>query len=350
MLHDNLRDGPGRRAMLGAGAALIGWGTASANAAERPVATPAPAMAVAPDTIVVTLLGTGSPVPLVERYGMSTLVQAGGLNLVFDAGRGCTTRLNQSGLALGQVDAVFITHFHSDHLNGLPDLWMTSYIPTPLGKRATPLEMYGPTGTARIADTMRNTFADDIRIRMADEHVPEAGTLIRTHEFAKDGVMFERSGVTVTAFEVNHGALIKPAYGYRVDYAGRSVLLSGDTKFDENLIAHGQGLDLLVHEVAVAPVPLLAADYIQIILNHHTTPEQAGIVFTRTKPRMAVFSHIVQLMDKDNPGPTDADIAQRARTNWSGDLIVGTDLDRFVLLPDKVVTQRYDQALRGYPT
>lgn len=349
MLHDDVQNRPGRRAMLGAGAALIGWGTALADAAERPVGTSAAAMAAPPDAMVVTLLGTGSPVPLVNRYGMSTLVQAGGLNLVFDAGRGCTTRLNQSGLALGQVDALFITHFHSDHLNGLPDLWMTSYIPASLGRRAAPLEMYGPTGTARIADTMRNTFADDIRIRVADEHVPEAGTLIETHEFARDGVVFERSGVTVTAFEVNHGPLIKPAYGYRVDHAGRSVLLSGDTKFDENLIAHGQRVDLLVHEVAIAPQALLGAPYIQAILSHHTTPEQAGTVFARTKPRLAVFSHVVELMDKDNPPPTDADIDQRARTTWGGDLIVGADLDRFVLMPDKVVAQRYDQGLGGYP-
>jgi len=336
-----------RRGMLGAGAAAIGWGIAPARAAEAParVATGA----APPDAIVVTLLGTGSPVPITARYGMATLVQAGGLNLVFDAGRGCAVRLNQAGVPLGRVDALFVTHFHSDHLNGLPDLWMTSYLPPTFGRRAQPMEIRGPKGIARIAETMRATFADDVRIRMADEHVPEASTLIVAHEFAKDGVMFERNGVTVTAFEVNHGPLIKPAYGYRVDHGGRSVLLSGDTKFDENLIAHGQGVDLLVHEVAVAPKPILDAPYIQTILNHHTTPEQAGVVFTRTKPRLPVFSHIVELSDDKNPRPGEAEIVQRTRTNWTGDLIVGQDLDRFVLTSAGVAVQHFDTARGVYP-
>jgi len=328
----------GRRLMVGAGTALIGWGVTPANGAETPVPT-----AVSPDAMVVTLLGTGSPVPRPDRYGMSTLVQAGGLNLVFDAGRGCTIRLNQAGVALGKVDALFITHFHSDHLNGLPDLWMTGYLSPSFGRRTQALDMYGPRGIGRMAATMRDTFGDDIRIRMDDEHVPEAYTHLASHEFTADGVVFERNGVTVTAFEVNHGPLIKPANGYRVDHRERSVLLSGDTRFDENLIAHGQGVDLLIHEVAVAPKPILNEPYVQAILNHHTTPEEAGIVFTRTKPRLAVFSHIVELMDEKNPQPDGNEIGRRTRTNRAGNLVVGTDLARFVLTPGNVRVQHFDE-------
>ncbi len=236
-----------RQALLGAGAAVIGWGLAPATARAQASAAPA---AAPPDAMLVTLLGTGSPVPRADRYSMSTLIQAGGLNLVFDAGRGCTIRLNQVGVALGKVDAVFITHFHSDHLNGLPDLWMTSYLPPSFGRRTRPLDIYGPPGIGHIAATMRAAFADDVRIRLDDEHVPDLHTQLAAHEFAADGVVFERDGVTVTAFAVEHGPLIKPSYGYHIDYRGRSVLISGDTRFDENLIAHGQGVDLLVHEVA----------------------------------------------------------------------------------------------------
>lgn len=342
MPHDP-NDFPSRRAVLGAGAAVIGWEIAQASAQEAPkAAAPAGAM-------VVTLLGTGSPDPRVDRFGMSTLVQAGGLNLVFDAGRGCTQRLRQAGVALGKVDALLITHFHSDHLNGLPDLWLTGFLSPSFGARKQPFELHGPRGIARIAATMRDTFSDDVRIRREDEHVPEDHMEIAAHEFTADGVMFERSGVTVTAFEVNHGPLIKPAYGYRVDHAGWSVLLSGDTKFDENLIAHGQGVDLMVHEVAVAPKPLMDAPYIQAIMDHHTTPEQAGTVFARTKPRLAVFSHIVQLTDDKFPRPGIAEIEEGTRTTWAGGLLVGSDLDRFVLTPAGVAVQHYDHARGQYP-
>jgi ribonuclease Z len=330
-----------RRHMLGAGAALIGWGASPAMAQETR-ATPVPQ-----DAIAVTLLGTGSPELRADRYGMSTLIQAAGLNLVVDAGRGCTVRLLQAGVPLGKVDAVFITHFHSDHLNGLPDLWMVGYLQPYWAHRTAPLEIYGPKGIAHIATTLRDTFRDDVRIREADESVPEAGTQLVAHEFADWGPVFERNGVRVTAFEVNHGPLIKPACGYRVDYGGRSVVVSGDTKFDENLIAHSQNVDLLIHEVAVAPKPILDAPYIQAILNHHTTPEQAGIVFARTKPRMAAFSHIVQLNDKDNPRPSEAEIEQRTRTGWDGPLLIGADLTRFLVTQGKIDVSHGDPTKNG---
>lgn len=341
-------NGYGRRLLLGAGAGLIGWGMMPTEAAEpRPTAaTPA---GVPDDAVMVTLLGTGSPDLRMDRFGMSTLVQAGGLNLVFDAGRGCALRLNQVGLALGKVDAVFITHFHSDHLNGLPDLWMTGYLPASFGRRAQPLQVYGPKGVDRIAGTMRSTFGDDVRIRIADEHRPEASTEIVTHEFSSDGVMYEHGGVVVTAFAVDHGPLIKPAYGYRIDYKGRSVLLSGDTRFDENLIAHGAGVELMVHEVAVAPGPMLGLPWVQAILDHHTTPEQAGIVFSRTKPKLAVFSHIVEIADGDHPRPGSEGIERRTRTNWDGNLAVGADLDRLVLTANGVSMLSFDQIQGRYP-
>ena len=225
-----------RRAVLGAGAAFIGWQSAVAGQTSQP-------SAVDSDSMTVTLLGTGSPVPVPDRFGMATLVQAGGLNLMFDAGRGCSIRLNQAGVPMGSIDGVFITHFHSDHLNGLPDMWMTGYLNTVYARRRRPLEIIGPRGIARIAASMRDCYADDIRIRMADEKVAAASTEIAAHEFDGDGVVFDRNGVRVTAFAVDHGALIKPACGYRIDHGGRSVLLSGDTRFDENLIARGQGLN-----------------------------------------------------------------------------------------------------------
>lgn len=281
--------------------------------------------------IVVTLLGTGDPIPSATRNGPAILVQAGGLNLMFDAGRGNTVRLRQAGLWPGQIDAVFITHFHSDHLNGLADLLTLGYIGRPNLRRNRPLEVVGPVGMKRIADAVRSSIDDDVKIRTVDEKIAPAGADMNVTEFSGDGPVFERNGVKVTAFAVDHGVFIKPAFGYRVDYDGKSVLLSGDTRFDENLIAHGAGVDLLVHETAVAPEALQNLETVKAVLAHHTTPEQAGEVFARTKPKLAAFSHITLIQDAANPPVTEAEIERRARQKWSGALVVGEDLMRITI-------------------
>ena len=300
------------------------------------------------NTITVTLLGTGSPSPNPDRFSSATLVQAGGLNMLFDAGRGATIRLRQLGIRLGSISPTFITHFHSDHTVGLPDLWMTGYIQTSYAKRSEPMVVIGPSGTKHMADTMRSAFVQDRTIRQADEKVPEVATEIIARDFTKDGVVFESKGVKVTAFAVNHGELIHPAYGYRVDYAGRSVLISGDTKFDESLIKHGQGVDLLVHEVCAAEPEVLKAFNNRAVMDHHTSAEEAGTVFSRAKPKMAAYSHIIQLTERGAMNqPDTAQIETATRRTYSGPLTVGDDLTRFVI-GDTVKVQRWDKLTRGY--
>jgi len=200
----------------------------------------------------VTLLGTGDPIPRLDRFGPATLVEAGDQKLLFDVGRGATQRLVQMGIPLRNVDAVFLTHFHHDHLVGLPDMWMTGWIPPPFGRRQVPYEVWGPTGTASLLEHLEKAFALNTSIRIPDELLPPAGIEMLAHEFDQDGVVYEKDGVVVTAFAVDHGDLIKPSYGYRIDYDGRAVVISGDTKFDRNLIKAAKGADLVVHEVALA--------------------------------------------------------------------------------------------------
>jgi len=281
-----------RNILAGAGVAMVGWETAPDLSEllipETRAAIPAPSK----DEMAVTLLGTGTPVASPDRFGPATLVEAGGLTLLFDTGRGVTIRLNQLDIPFGKgIDAIFLTHYHSDHVNGLPDIWMVGYLPGPRAGRVKPMrlwgptgQLYGPTGVSRIAKNLMEAFSDDIRIRMADEHVPEAATQIEAHDFGSDGVIFDQDGVKVTAFEVNHGPLIKPAFGYRVDHAGRSVAISGDTKFNENVIKYGTGVDLLIHEVCVMPAALANNAVVQRIMDHHTSAEDAGTVFARAKP------------------------------------------------------------------
>lgn len=278
----------------------------------------------------VTLLGTGDPIPRADRYGPATLVQAGGQNLLFDVGRGAATRLVQMDVALSALDATFLTHFHHDHLIGLDDVWMTGWIPPPFGRRSEPMEIWGPTGTANLLSNLEEAFILNTETRIPDELLPPAGIKLIAHEFDKDGVVYEKDGVVVTAFAVDHGDLIKPSYGFRVDYDGRAVVISGDTKFDRNLIKAAKGADLIVHEVALASAELLASsEQFQRIVAHHTTPEEAGIVFAEVNPKLAVYTHFVILSGPTIPEAPLSSLIPRTRTNYDGPLVIGEDLMSF---------------------
>src|SRR5215471_15161223 len=115
----------------------------------------------------VTLLGTGSPIPIVDRFGPSTLIQAGDETLLFDCGRGVPLRLWQLQIPLRNVTAVFFTHLHSDHVAGFPDFWLTGWLPPPFGHRTERLHVYGPTGTANMMKHLQKAYKADIRIRIA---------------------------------------------------------------------------------------------------------------------------------------------------------------------------------------
>lgn len=281
----------------------------------------------------VTLLGTGSPVPSATRFGMSTLVQAGGYNFVFDAGRGNVVRLTQAGVALGKIDGVFLTHYHSDHVNGLSDLWMTGYIPA-FGGRQGGFHVYGPKGAKQLVDGLKVAHADDIRVRVADGELKEDTTKIVAHEFAEAGVVFNQNGVVITAFDVehDHNNAIQPAMGYRIDYAGRSVLISGDTIPNTNVVKYGKGVDVLIHEVA----EFKDTTALPQVYSHHTNPRQAGEIFSQTQPKMAVYSHIVNGVSPKIVGIPDEELIERTRANYKGPLMVGRDLMSFLISPDGV--------------
>ena len=156
---------------------------------------------------------------------------------------------------------------------------------------------------------LRKAYAIDIETRIADEGLPREGVRVEVKEFARDGVVYEKDDVKVTAFAVDHGAKIKPAFGYRIDYRGRSAVISGDTRYSPNLIHHAMGVDLLIHEVMVDPVGSLDPA-LKAVQDHHTSPRDAGRVFTETKPKLAVYSHIVVAA---NPAVTPAQLEWSTR-------------------------------------
>jgi ribonuclease Z len=283
----------------------------------------------------VTLLGTGTPTPRLSSFSASTLVEAGPERLLFDLGRGSTIRLFQKKIPLGSITAHFITHLHSDHVVGLPDMWLSGWIGTPWASRKSPMVVFGPRGTVAMTENLTKAFSEDIRIRIDDENYPPAGVAFAATDI-EPGLVYDRNGVKVTAIEVNHGDKIKPAFGYVIEFDGKKVVLSGDTKPDDRVAKAAAGADLLVHEVAVIE-PELSKSYpsYRAIEDHHTSPEEAGRIFSSAKPKLAVFSHIVFATLKPvQDVPEDALIA-RTRTTYRGPLIVGRDLMSFVI-SDKV--------------
>jgi ribonuclease BN (tRNA processing enzyme) len=141
----------------------------------------------------VTLLGTASPQARTDRFGPSTLVEAGGQVLLFDAGRGVPIRMNQLKIPIGKIDVLFLTHFHSDHVSGIPDVWLSGWLGSPMGRRKTPFHVVGPTGANNLMKNLEKAYALDISIREADEKLPPQGVEIKIEEFAKDGVVFEKN-------------------------------------------------------------------------------------------------------------------------------------------------------------
>jgi len=267
--------------------------------------------------IRVTLLGTASGPPVhVGKAGISTLVEAGGERLLFDAGRGFMQRLVQAGFSMDAVTKLFLTHLHSDHIVDVPDLMLSPWSAAP--ERKAPLEVWGPHGTRDMMRHLEEAFVFDIHVRRdVDEKFSPDGIKVIAHDI-REGKVYEKNGVTVTAFLVDHGPA-KPSYGYRVDYAGHSVALSGDTRPSDNLVASCKGVDVLIHEAIdletlrkVVPNQRL----VETIVARHTTPEQAADIFSRVSPRLAVFSH----------SPGTAAIVEQTRRSYSGRVEMGEDL------------------------
>lgn len=297
-----------------------------------------------PDGLHVGLCGAGSPMPDDKRMGPCTVVVAGQRMFVFDTGNGSVRNLGKMGFVHGRIEAIFFTHFHSDHIDGLGELLMQRWVST---GNAAPVPIHGPTGVDRVVRGFMEAYAQDAHYRVAhhgDGTVPTSGFGGTALPFSAPPsgrvVLLKDADLEIAAFNVDH-APVHPAVGYTIRYKGRTVVLSGDTKKSPAVQSESAGADVLVHEALQpsmvsllgkgattakrANVTKLMAD----IVDYHTTPEQAAEIARDAKVSYLLLNHIAPPLPL--PGMEQAFLGA-APDIFKGPIQVGADGD-FISLP-----------------
>ena len=263
----------------------------------------------------VILLGTGTPRPSIDRFGAATLVYASGKYFLFDAGRGATIRLQQAGITPNQIEHIFLTHLHSDHISGLDDIWITGWV----WQRDTNLQVYGPEGTNQLIDGLRSAYSKDISYRTDNARLNDENAKIESHEIEK-GVVYNQSGVTIKTFLVDHKP-VEPALGYRIEFGGRVIVISGDTTYTNSIVEQARDADVLVHEIAAASKILLHKNKrLQRIVGYHTNPEQMTKILQQTNPRLTALTHVLLF------GVSEQNVLTSIKENYDGKVVIGRDL------------------------
>ena len=312
--------------------------------------------AALPDGLHVYACGTGSPLHDADRAGPCLAVLAGRTGLVFDSGSGSVRKLGAMGFPMERLDAAFLTHLHSDHIDGLGELLLQAWM---AGRRGAPLPVHGPPGTSAVVEGFAAAYATDRGLRIA-HHGPEVarpgGFGGAPREFVPEaldgGVVYASGGVTVTAARVPHDP-VKDAFAYRISYGGRSVVISGDLSYHPPLGAFARGADVLFHEALnpklVGEIGKQAAkngnrDVAKImadIPSYHATPEQAAAIAEDAGVKALVFYHVI-------PGPPvwflEPAFLGEARSRFGGEMRIADD-GLIVSLPAKADTIGYDQVL-----
>jgi ribonuclease BN (tRNA processing enzyme) len=272
----------------------------------------------------VVLLGTGTPYPDPARQGPATAVVVDGRTFLFDAGTGVMRQLNAAGLPINGVEALFVTHLHSDHTLGYPDLILTSW----LMRRRSTLQAYGPPGLQQMTDHLLAAWQDDIEVRVEglERELPDAYQ-VSVHEIGP-GLVYDSAGVRVRAFPVLHGNWAH-AFGYRIETPDRVIVISGDTRPSQTVIEASRGVDVLVHEAypaeRVAPEDRPGGEFWpQYLKKSHTSAFELGQIAAEARPKLLVITHVVS-----REGAAQEILAAVRRGGYEGRVVIGEDLGRY---------------------
>ncbi len=276
----------------------------------------------------VVLLGTGNPNPSPARSGPSVAIIVNDEPYIIDFGPGLIRRAaamskrfggNIKGLAVKNIKHAFLTHLHSDHTVGYPDLIFTPWV---MG-RNTPLEVYGPEGINNMTKYILKAYKEDIRYRLYGlEPANNQGWRVNSHEIIKEGLVYKDANVKVEAFRVPHGSWPN-AWGYRFTTPDKVIVISGDTASSEKVKTYAKNADILIHEVYSKKLfnkkPAIWQAY--HAKNHTSTYELAKIA-NEAQPKLLVLYHILW-------NPTDKNLLDEIKKYYKGKVIVGKDLDTF---------------------
>jgi ribonuclease BN (tRNA processing enzyme) len=270
----------------------------------------------------VVMLGTGTPNADPERSGPAVAIVVNGSVYLVDAGPGIVRRAAAahaagiSALTMPNLSRVFLTHLHSDHTVGLPDLMLSPWVL----ERKKPLQVYGPPGTAHMVQHLSAAYAEDIHIRLYGlEPSNKSGYRAIAHEIAP-GVVYQDSNVTVRAFAVEHGSW-KHAFGYRFETRDRVIVVSGDTRATQKIVQACNGCDVLVHEAySDSGFKRRPLEWQRYHAAFHTPASDVGRIATAARAKLLVLYHQLYW------GSTDDDIVREVEATYSGKVISARDL------------------------
>lgn len=267
------------------------------------------AIAELDDGLHLALCGAGGPMPAPNASGPCVLVIAGKRMFVVDAGTDGLRNIGRMGFQAGQIEAVFVTHYHSDHIDGLGELATIRWV---AAANTSPLPVYGPTGLQQVVSGFNTSYQFDRAYRNAhhgDKVAPTSGWGMTAKEFNLPALgeletLIDADGLTIEALAVGHAPVV-PAVGYRFTYKGRSLLITGDTVALDNVRNFAQGVDLLVHE-ALAPNLVMQMNQAAIntsndvmtkvtldILDYHASPMEAAQIAKDAEVGHLLYYHIV---------------------------------------------------------